>query len=690
VDTVWDERFGVRMADPYRWLETDSAERRDWLTAQAAYATDHLTALPDRAALVDRVTELMAAATPLSGFAAAGGQVFCLRHGSGLPVLVVRDATAGDGAERVLLDPATLPGAVHSGIDWYVPSPDGTRVACGISPGGSEDSTLHVLDVPTATLGPEAIPGTFHGAVSWLPDGSGFVHHRYRRPAPDTPPDREREHSGSYLHVLGTDPADDLLVLGKDVNAAVPMAARDRPFVLLPAGSDWLLAVVSHSALAGSPTELVSACTLYAAPRAALTDPAGCPWRRLAEPADGVTAYAVHGDTAYLVSDRGAPRSAVLAVSLTSPDLAAATVVVPGGERAVVSVTVVGEHLLVRDVLAGVHGLRRVPLAGGVPVDVPLPVEGTIQEWAGHPDGRSAVLVLSSWTRSPRAYRYDPATGELADTGWLPPSPVDFGDLAVTELLVPAMDGTAIPLSVLHHKNLVRDGSHRTLLVGYGSYGLLLRREFTPHLLAWLERGGVYAVAGLRGGGEYGREWHEAGRHANKHRTITDFVDCADHLVAAGYTRPGLLAGDGTSAGGIPTGGALVRRPELWGAMVMQVPVTNATRVEFSANGPINTPEFGSVTTEQGLRDLLVVDAYLRVADGTRYPAVLLTAGLNDRRLAVWQPAKLAARLLAASTSGRPVLLRVESAGGHGRGATLAQRAALTADRYAFLLAELR
>jgi prolyl oligopeptidase len=208
-------------------------------------------------------------------------------------------------------------------------------------------------------------------------------------------------------------------------------------------------------------------------------------------------------------------------------------------------------------------------------------------------------------------------------------------------------------------------------------------------MLAWYERGGVYAYAGLRGGGEYGRDWHEAGLGPRKENTITDFIDCAEYLIKEGYTSPERLAGEGASAGGIPTGGALVRRPDLWAAMIMQVPAANTTRLEFSENGPINVPEHGSITIESGLHDLLITDCYLRVRDGVRYPAVLLTAGLNDPRLAVWQPAKMAARLQAASASGRPVLLRVDPHAGHGLGSTQTQRNELTADILAFLLHEL-
>ncbi|HEX3650150.1 MAG TPA: prolyl oligopeptidase family serine peptidase [Pseudonocardiaceae bacterium] len=217
----------------------------------------------------------------------------------------------------------------------------------------------------------------------------------------------------------------------------------------------------------------------------------------------------------------------------------------------------------------------------------------------------------------------------------------------------------------------------------------MIPRTFAPELLAWCERGGVVAYAGLRGGGDHGPAWHAAGKDAHKENTITDFIDCAEYLVAGGYTRPARLAGSGISAGGIPTGGALVRRPELWAAMVMQVAVTNTTRMEYTENGPINAPEFGTSTTQQGARDLLLTDSYLRVTEDVPYPAVLLTAGRNDVRVAPWLPAKMAARLQAATTSDpvrRPVLLRVDYGAGHGQGMPHDQRVALLADSYAFLL----
>ena len=684
VEVVRDTYFGVTIDDPYRWLEDwESAEARAWLDAHAAHARAVLDALPHRAALLARIATLGDASPALGDFKLAGGRSFYLRRdpGTDLARLVVR--VEPGAPERVLFDPATVPGEAHTSIDWYVPSRDGRRVAYGISQGGSEESTLHVLEVDSGeTLG-DAISRVHFDFISWLEDNRSFVYHRYPDPPPGTPPAERRYDTRSYLHRLGDDPEQDPVVFARGLIARVEMAPLDRPFIVITPGSDWMIGIISHSALGAGKW---SDCTFYAAPRAGLADPATCPWTRVATVADGVANFAVDGDTLYVVTHRAAPRYRVLAVSLAHPDLENARVVVPEGRAVIEDVRVVGDALLTRELDGGRGRMRRVALAGGTPEEIPLPVDGTILDWAAEPGGTAVLLNLTSWTVPPCAYRYDAASGALERLDWSPPSPIDFGGVEAREVEAPARDGTPIPLSIIHKKGLALDGDNPTILTGYGSYGISLTPFFRPEMLAWYERGGVWAIAHIRGGGEYGREWHEAGHKLTKENTITDFIDCAEYLIRERYTRPERLAGEGGSAGGIPTGGALVRRPELWAVMVMHVAVTNALRSELGENGPINVPEFGSVTTEEGFQSLRIVDAYTKVEDGVAYPAVFLTTGLNDPRVAVWQATKMAARLQAATTSGRPVLLRVEEQGGHGAGSTKSQYDAALADELAFLL----
>lgn len=686
VDVVTDERFGVPLADPYRWMENEDAELDTWLTGQSDYTRAFFDELPDRAALLARITELTEGSGRDLAYQLVGDSVFQLWQPPDADVPVLRVRT-GD-TSRVLLDPATIPGAEHSYLDWFAPSPDGRLVACGVSQGGSERSALHIVDVASGTLIDETVPGRIDRPVTWLPDSDGFLYLTYPERELDTPPAHRYDNSRTVLHRLGTPASADVVILTSGHNPTAPFDPVSRPFVLAPAGSSWLVAVIVHSAIGDHVDEDMSECTIHVAPRdALLADPARCPWGTIAGRDDQVVAFAVRGEDMYVVTTLRAPRGELLAVSMAEPDLASARVVVPGGERVLVGVRTVGDHLLLHEREAGQTRFRRVS-PDGESREIPVPMDGALLNWATHPSRAEAYLTLNSLTDAPQVYRYD--GDSLTATDWLPASPADFSDIVCTDLRVPARDGALVPLRVLHKTGIVLDGTNPTLLNGYGSYGLVGSRLFAPDMLAWYERGGVQAVAGLRGGGEFGREWHEAGRLLNKENTITDMIDCAEFLIREGYTNPARLAGRGASAGGIPTGGGLVRRPDLWAAMVMGVPVTNSTRMEFTENGPINVPEFGSVATETGLRSLLLTDSYLRVEDGTPYPAVLITGGRNDGRVVVWQPAKMAARLQAATTSGHPVLLRVEMHAGHGMGSTRTQRDELSADLLAFLWHEFK
>lgn len=597
VDMVRDTGFRTTLEDPYRWMEQEVEEFLRWLEGQARHARSVLDAPPRRASLLARIRSLGGALPQISSLSMAGERIFYLwrEADARVPVLMIRDPDEASGRHqgpsRILFDPDSGFGEGHHAIDWYVPSPDGRYVACAVSPSGSENSTLQVLDADRGVVLDDTIPpNTAFAFMNWLEGNRSFVYHRFPDPPAGASPARRRLDSRSYLHRLGTDPERDIVVLARGLNPRIELTPLDRPFLVMPAQSDWMIALISHSALGPWTSEHLSDCTLYVAPRAGLSDPASCPWTRVAGVEDGVTAFAAAQDTLYLVSYRDAPRSQVLAVLFANPALSRARVVVPSGARAVEAVQVAGDHLLVLDLDGGVGRLRRVPLAGGEPEDLPMPVEGGILEWTGHPNRPEVLLVVSTWTEAPQVYRYDGHTAALANTGLAPRSPLDFGEMDTRTLQAPARDGTLIPVTVVHRKGLPLDGGNPTLLTGYGSYGLTDLPEFRPEMLAWYELGGIYAIAHLRGGGAYGRQWHEAGRGLRKHTTITDFIDCAEYLVAHGYTRPERLAGGGASAGGIPTGGALVRRPDLWAAMVMHVAMVNATRAEFSETARSTSP----------------------------------------------------------------------------------------------------
>lgn len=682
-EVVHDTYYGVTVEDPYRWMEDWKGEElQNWLKAQAAYSRSYLEALPTRETLLKRITELSATNTQLHSMQVAGGHAFYLRRdlGDNLTKLLVRLASGEQ--EKILFDPNTLTGDVHIAIDWYTPSRDGCHVAYGTSLGGSEDSTLHVLEVESGTILDLAISRTwFGGGINWLEDGRSFVYQRFPVCPADAPPTERYNDACMYLHHLGNDPERDPKLLGCAVNPHVEVAHEDFPFLVFPLNSDWMIALIVH----GDLNEL----TLYTASRSMLAEAATCKWTKIADIEDSVAGYVVYGDTIYLRTHKDAPRYKVIASSLKHPNLAQATVVVPGSEAVIEDIHIADGSLLIRDLLGGIARIRRLHLKSGAIESVQLPFEGTIIEWAGEQTSPEVFLALTSWVISPRIYHFSLTDGTLRDTGWFPPLPINSSVMETHEVFVPAKDGTLIPLSIVHKKGLKLDGNNPTLLTGYGCYGLPYTCVFNANLFAWYERGGVYAVAHVRGGGEYGKEWHLAGQMLNKHNTIDDFIACAEYLIAQKYTRPEWLAGEGTSGGGILSGGSLVRRPELWAAMIMRVAITNTLRFELTENGPPNIQEFGSVTTADGFKGLLITDCYTHIQEGVKYPAVLLTTGLNDPRMVTWQATKMAAHLQAATTSGKPILLRADFQAGHGIGSTRQQQNVEFADKLAFLLEQM-
>lgn len=424
--------------------------------------------------------------------------------------------------------------------------------------------------------------------------------------------------------------------------------------------------------------------SIYVASLDVLDRPDGGQWTRVATPEDGVMSCAASADTLFLRTARDAPRFQVVATPLAAPDLAHARVVVPPGDGVIQDLRVAGDQLLISELVGGVSRLRRVPLGGGAPEVVPLPIAGTLLHWDSAPGSALAALELTSWTVAPRILLYDAASGAVRDPELSSPAPVDLREIEVAEVVAPGRDGTPIPLSIIHRRGLVRDGNNPTLLFGYGAYGISASPRCLPEMLAWYERGGVYAIAHVRGG-EGGAEWHAAGRLGHKQTTIDDFIACAEYLIAHGYTSPARLAAEGVSAGGIPAGCALAQRPELWGAVVLLVPLVNPLRLEASEYGAQNAPEFGTVTTPEGFASLLISDTYHQIQDGVAYPPVLISAGLNDPYAPVWHASKLAARLQAATAADHPILLRVDFGGGHAL-STTQQASAERADVLAFLL----
>ncbi|HLY01706.1 MAG TPA: prolyl oligopeptidase family serine peptidase, partial [Candidatus Cybelea sp.] len=518
------------------------------------------------------------------------------------------------------------------------------------------------------------------GPTSWLSDGNSFYYVRFPELHPGEPSTDKEKRAVAYLHVLGRDPDHDVAVFGYGVDPNIPFGLTDIPIVLRSPASPYTVALIAHG--------VANERTIYAT-RSTVLD-ANVAWAPVATPPDDVVNFDFKGSTIYLLTHKNAPGYKLVTTSLDAPNLATAQTIIPAGKDVLEDLGVAADGLYIRSREGGFGKIARVALAAdGTPgkiTDVALPFQGSISAIATDPREPGVVFGLTGWTHSQLIYAAD-AGGSVTDTHLKPLANIDTSPYTSSEVLARSADGTMVPLSVIYRKGLALDGSHPAYLQGYGAYGIELNPSFSGTRIAWLERGGVFAVCHPRGGGWYGEDWHRAGMIATKPHTWQDFVACGHWLVDHKYTSPPHLAGEGTSAGGITIGRAITTQPHLFAAALDVVGVGNALRMEFTPNGPPNIPEFGTVANETGFRALYAMDAYEHVVPATAYPAVMLVTGFNDPRVASWQLAKFAARLARATTSGRPILLRVDYDAGHGfMAASREQSEQLLADEYSFLL----
>jgi prolyl oligopeptidase len=662
---------------------TNNPELQSWMSSQNDYARVVLSKIPGRNALLQRIQTLSNAGTSVYQVVRGGTYYFYLRQEPGAEIAKLYVRSGLKGPERLLVDPSTLnQDGNHRAIDWFIPSPDGRYVAYGVSIGGSEESALKIVDTTTGRRLPENIDRANYGVTAWLPSSKGFFYIRLQNLPKGASDTDKYAKSQVFEHVIGNAPdgREDVAVFGYRVSAAVPVddTVEVASLVASPVSS-FVYGTVQKN--------VANEFSLYVAPLNALKG-ALTPWRKVADETDDVTQADIHGDDIYLLTHKDASNYKVLRTSLSHPDFGHADVVVPVGRAVIKKIAVANDALYVQENEGGIGRVLRIPFEGSPkPEPVQLPYDGAIQEFVGKPDLPGILLKMSSWTKPQLWYHYDPKIGSIVDTGLRAPSPVDYSAITSTETEAQSADGAMIPLSVIHRRDIKLDGTNPTLLNGYGAYGVSQDPAFDPTRLAWLERGGIIAVAHIRGGGEYGEGWHAGGQKLTKQNTIADFIACAECLIAHGYTSPAKLAAEGGSAGGITVGGALTQRPDLFAAILDESGMSDMLRFETTPNGPSNTPEFGTVADPDGFEGLLEMSPIYHIIGGTPYPAVLLTTGVNDPRVAPWQMAKMAARLLAATSGTRPILLRVNSDAGHGSGnATKSEGNLELADQWTFLL----
>jgi prolyl oligopeptidase len=667
-EDVVETLHGVEVPDPYRWLEDD--DRPDverWVEAQNRYTQAHLGRRPGRAAVRQRLAKLLAIG--VLGTPAARGDLYFYTRREGeqnQPILYVRKGARGK--DRVLVDPNRLSADGTAAIDWWYPSEDGALLAYGVSTSGDEKSTLRVLEVATGAHRPDVIPHTRYSSLAWLPDGSGFYYTRYPTPG-EVPPGQENYGSHVFFHRLGDDWKQDPKVFGE--------GRRPEDILEVSLSPDGRHLVVSAY-------EGWSRNDLYVKDLKA----EGGSFVPIAEGEDALFSGEAARGTLYLLTNWQAPRYRLFAVDLARPGRDGWRLLIPEGDAVLAQAVYAGGKIVAAYMKDAASRLAVHAADGQKLRDIPLPALGTIEKVSGRHDGREAFFGYSSYTIPPTVYRHDLSTGATAVWERVK-ADADLSRLEVKQVFFPSRDGTRLSMFLVHRKGLTLDGSNPTLLYGYGGFNISMTPDFSRGTVLWMERGGVYAEANLRGGGEYGEEWHRAGMLSRKQNVFDDFVAAAEWLNASKYTRPDRLAIMGGSNGGLLVGAALTQRPDLFRAVVCAVPLLDMVRYHHYQIARLWIPEYGSAEDAEQFRSLHAYSPYHRVRPGTAYPAVLITTAASDSRVDPMHARKMTARLQAATSSERPVLLRSETKAGHGVGKPLTKQVDEATDVWTFLLWQL-
>ncbi|HZF49688.1 MAG TPA: prolyl oligopeptidase family serine peptidase [Polyangiaceae bacterium] len=672
---VTDAYHGVKVTDDYRWLEQGSQpEVKQWVAAQNTKTRAYFDELAVRKPIQARVKEIISAMSPHHfALKVEGGQLFAMKWQppKQQPFLVTMKPSADLKSERALVDPSTLDPEGRTSIAWYVPSHDGKKVAVTLARAGTEDGTVHVYDVatgkPTGDVVPYANSGTALGSLAWNSDGTGFYYTRHPHPG-EVPPEDMGAYQKIYFHKLGTKNEGDQFSFGKDFPRIAEVdleASEDGKFI--------------HAAVQnGDGREFWH----Y------MLGPSG-KWVEIATLADKITQAAFGADNKlYMLSVKGSPRGKLLRIDPAKPDLATAEVAIPEGSAAIQRFVATKSRIYATYVVGGPHEARVFDLKGKPVATLPtLPVSSV--HGMVRLEGDDILFSNVSFIDPPAWYRYAAKGGKAEKTSLATKATASFEGVEVVRETCTSKDGTKVPISIMRRKGTKLDGQSPALLTGYGGYGISISPGFDEVDSILLENGFVQAVANIRGGGEFGDEWHRAGNLTKKQNVFDDFAGCAKHLIEAGYTKPERLAIVGGSNGGLLMGASLTQHPELFKAVVSFVGIYDSLRVELTPNGAFNVTEFGTVKDPEQFKALHAYSPYHHVKDGTAYPAVLLLTGENDPRVDPYHSRKMAARLQAATSSSAPILLRSNSNAGHGGDTPLSEKVEEVSDFFSFVFAQL-
>jgi prolyl oligopeptidase len=665
----------VLVVDDYQWLEDATAPQvKEWTRLQNARTRAYFERLPFRDGIAQQLTQLRSEESArYSDLDDKQHHLFAMRFKppAQQPVLIRLSSLYEPALWRTVFDPNSYDTNGTTAIDWYVPSLDGRVVAISLSQRGSEQGTLHFFDANTGAKLSDEIPRvqnpTAGGSAAWTADGRGILYTRF--PHHGERPEGDLDfYQQVWFHRLGTPATEDKYEIGKDLPRIAEIALETSE------DGKWILASVAN----GDGGDFAH----Y------LRDSSGT-WQQITRFEDSVKRAKFGRDGAlYLLTTSNAPQGKVLRLALESRKLNQATVVAPEGKGVIEDFAPSDNGLYVSDLVGGPSDLiwfkRGSTRSRTIPI-LSVSTVGGLNCWRG--DDLSFLNV--SYLTPAAWFTFNPVTNQVRRTALYMTSPADFSDIEVVREFATSKDGTKIPLNILRKKGLQLDGNNPTVLYGYGGYGVSRTPMFDSTHRVWFDAGGVYVVANLRGGGEYGERWHKAGNLTHKQNVFDDFIAAAEHLIRRHYTSPQKLAVEGGSNGGLLMGAFLTQRPDLARAVVSHVGIYDMLRVELDPNGQFNITEFGTVKNPEQFKALYAYSPYHHVREGVKYPSVLLTCGENDGRVNPAQSRKMAAILQAATASDRPILFRSSASAGHGIGTSLKERIAEQADVLAFLFDQL-